>query len=210
LTGGGLPPANTAADNLEASQCGETPGALDDQAARCAFAVNQALFPANHFVAGFQGAFRPCRFVRSPLVANPTGTIVATEWATDWRMLTDASGNGVCRSYLPVHGFLGLGPAASANRYDSRLFGCKRPCWAAMRRLTPAELSSSPSFPGAGLTRLDWIGRNHPRRGLIGSRSSNFIFADGHAANTTVFDTLQPFQWGDEFYSLQPGNDIMD
>jgi len=79
-----------------------------------------------------------------------------------------------------------------------------------MRRLAPVDLSDSPSLPGANLSRLDWVGRNHQRKGLIGSRSSNFLYADGHVANTTVFDTLKPFQWGREFYTLQPGNDVSD
>ena len=207
---GGLPPANTEADNLENGQHNETPGVVDEQAKRCAFTVNQALFPANHFVIGFQGACRPCRYVRDSSVDNPAGTIMATEWTTDWRLLVDASGNGVCRSYLPVHGFSGLGPAAVNNRCDTRLFGCKRPCWAAMRRFTPADIVAEPSLPGASLPWLDWVGRNHQRKGLVGSHSSNFLFADGHVVNTTIFDTLQSFQWGSEFYSLQPGNDISD
>ena len=207
---GGLPPANTAADNLEDGQQNETAGSVDEQAARCAFTVNQALFTANHFVAGFQGAYRPCEFVRDARVANPAGTIMATEWATDWRLLVDAAADPVCRSYLPVHGFFGLGPAAASDRGDTRKFGCPRPCLAAMRRLVPSDLSAAPSPPGANLPRLDWVGRNHQRKGVIGSRYSNFVFADGHAVNTTVFDTLQPFEWGKEFYSLQPGDDISD
>ena len=206
---GGLPPANTTADNLEEGQQNETAGVVDEQAARCAFTVNQALLPANHFVAGFQGAYRPCRMVRDSAVANPSGTILATEWTTDWRLLAE-SGTPVCRSYLPVHGFMGLGPGAFSKRYDSRQFGCPRVCLTAMRCLTPADLAAAPTLPGSVLARLDWIGRNHQRKGLIGSRSSNFLYADGHAANTTVFDTLQPFQWGREFYSLQPGSDISD
>lgn len=205
---GGLPPANTPPDNLETGQQIETAGVIDDQSSRCAFTVNQALFPANHFVAGFQGAYRPCRYARDFSVANPVGTVQATEWTTDWRLLADASGSLVCRSYLPVHGFIGLGPALINNRCDTRLFGCPRPCFAAMRRLTPAELAVSPAPPGANRPRLDWVGRNHQRVGLIGSRSSNFLFADGHLANTTIYDTLQPFQWGREFYSLQPGDDV--
>ena len=207
---GGLPPANTTADNLETGQQNETPGVVDDQAARCAFTMNQALFPANHFVVGFQGAYRSCEFVRDTRVANPSGTIMATEWTTDWRLLADAAGDPVCRSYLPVHGFFGLGLALVNDHYDTRKFGSPRPCFAAIRRLTPSDLSASPSLPGASLARLDWIGRNHQRRGIIGSRSSNFVYADGHVANTTVFDTLRPFQWGNEFYSLQPGSDISD
>ena len=79
-----------------------------------------------------------------------------------------------------------------------------------MRRLTPADIVAEPSLPGAKLPWLDWVGRNHQRKGLVGSRSSNFLFADGHVVNTTIFDTLQSFQWGSEFYSLQPGNDISD
>jgi prepilin-type N-terminal cleavage/methylation domain-containing protein/prepilin-type processing-associated H-X9-DG protein len=206
---GGLPPANTTEENLEPGQQNETPGVVDEQAARCAFTVNQALLPANHFVAGFQGAYRPCGFVRDSAVVNPSGTILATEWTTDWQTLADVSGNSVCRSYLPVHGFAGLGAAGVNNRFDSRQFGGPRPCFAAMRRLTPTELAASLGS-SANRPRLDWIGRNHQRKGGLGSRSSNFLFADGHVRNTTVFDTLQPFQWGQQFHSLQPGNDISE
>ena len=207
---GGLPPANTQTENLEDGQHNETPGVIDDQAKRCAFTVNQALFPANHFVTGFQGSFRPCRYVRDSSVDNPMGTVMATEWTTDWRLLSDDAGNSVCHSYLPVHGFMGLGQVLVNNRYDTRLFGCQRPCWAAMRRLTPADLSVSPSAHLVNRPRLDWVGRNHQSKGLIGSKSSNFLFADGHTENTTIFDVLQPFRWGQEFYSLQPGNDISE
>jgi prepilin-type N-terminal cleavage/methylation domain-containing protein len=205
---GGLPPANTTSDNLENNQKCETEGVVDDQAARCAFTVNQALFPANHFITNFQGAIRPTRHVKDMQVRSPSRTIMATEWSTDWQMLVEDSSAPVCRSYLPVHGFLGLGPALANNRFDTRLFGCQRACWAAMRCLAASDLSASPALPASKLPRLDWVGRNHARRSLVGTRSSNFLNADGHVANSTIFDTLAPFQWGQEFYSLQPGNDI--
>jgi prepilin-type processing-associated H-X9-DG protein len=123
-------------------------------------------------------------------------------------MLADESAPGVCRSYLPVHGFLGLGPLLTGNRSDTRLFGSKRVCWAAMRPLEGADLSGDPSPPASKLARLDWVGRNHARRNWIGTRTSNFLRADGHVESETIFDTLSPFEWGREFYSLQPGNDI--
>ena len=206
---GGLPPANTTDGNLDEGQCSETPGIVDDQAPRCAYSVNQALFAAHHMVSGFQGAVRPCRPVRVLSVVSPAETIAATEWNTDWKMLAEP-GTRVCRSYLPVHGFLGLGPQLSGNRTDTRRFGSPRICWAAMRRVTLSDLSPSPSPPGANLTRLDWVGRNHAKKGVVGSRTSNFLYADGRVANTTIFDTVRPFQWGREFLSLQPGNDISD
>ncbi len=206
---GGLAPANTTPDNLDAGQANETAGLVDDQVPRCAYTVNQALCSANHFVAGFQGAFRACRTASAASVQAPASTILATEWATDWR-LTAGSGR-VCRSYLPVHGFVGLGPAASADRSDSRFFGCPRPCFASLRRLSPLELAAQPQAGTVGLSRLDWVGRNHNRKlGPLGSRTSNFVFADGHAVNATIFDTLQPFQWGAQFFSLTPGDDVAD
>ncbi|MFA5203549.1 MAG: prepilin-type N-terminal cleavage/methylation domain-containing protein [Lentisphaeria bacterium] len=207
---GGLAPANTTPDNLDPGQANETAGIVDDQVPRCAYTVNQALCSANHFVAGFQGAYRACRTAAAASVSSPASTILATEWATDWR-LTAGPGGRVCRSYLPVHGFVGLGPAAGADRFDSRFFGCPRPCFASIRRLSPLELAVPPQPGAAGLTRLDRVGRNHNRKlGSMGTRTSNFVFADGHAVNTTIFDTLQPFQWGAQFFSLAPGDDVAD
>ncbi len=38
----------------------------------------------------------------------------------------------------------------------------------------------------------------------------NFLYVDGHVETKTVYETLDPvFEWGDQLYSLKPGNDIL-
>ncbi len=55
-------------------------------------------------------------------------------------------------------------------------------------------------------------GRNHGKKFFDGqgydSRKTNFLFVDGHVETKHVKETLETFQWGDEFYSLTPGGDV--
>ena len=58
--------------------------------------------------------------------------------------------------------------------------------------------------------RLDWVGRNHGlRTGIPNKRKSNFLYVDGHVESKSIYQTLEPFEWGQEFYSLVPGDDIV-
>ena len=34
-------------------------------------------------------------------------------------------------------------------------------------------------------------------------RTSNFLYVDGHVESKQVKETLDPFQWGERFYSLE-------
>ena len=42
------------------------------------------------------------------------------------------------------------------------------------------------------------------------SRSTNFLYCDGHVETKNILDTLNPWQWGDQFYSLYPNNDVQN
>ena len=39
-------------------------------------------------------------------------------------------------------------------------------------------------------------------------RTTNFLYCDGHVENKSIYDTLNPWEWGDWMYSLNPGQDI--
>jgi prepilin-type N-terminal cleavage/methylation domain-containing protein len=84
---GGLPPANSSADNLEPNQIPWTPGIVDQQVSRCAYTVNQALCPTNRLALGYQGAITASRAVKTSSVLQPAATILATEWTHSWSMV---------------------------------------------------------------------------------------------------------------------------
>ena len=68
--------------------------------------------------------------------------------------------------------------------------------------------------PGGQVTTLlSWVGRNHGKHALDAQgydvRRTNFLYVDGHVETKNVKETVEPsFQWGQSFYSLNPGNDI--
>jgi prepilin-type processing-associated H-X9-DG protein len=80
--------------------------------------------------------------------------------------------------------------------------------------------------PGVGQTQtsLDWVGRVHgamklstipgatPTSSSVSgwdTRTTNFLYCDGHVENKNVSETLTPWEWGDRMYSLDPlGDDI--
>ncbi len=99
-----------------------------------------------------------------------------------------------------------------------------------LERVNATMMTPYPHFGAPGLgqtsTSMDWIGRNHGsfKLGNItvqvpGSkqqttvsgwdlRVTNFLYCDGHVDTKNVADTLTPWEWGDQFYSLNPGTDI--
>ena len=200
---GGLPPADTQEANLEPGQVCRVPGAVDRQAERCAYTANEALFPRDRFVLGFEGAVRVSRYVDAARVRLPAGTVVLSEWTSDWTLL---AADGVCRSYLPVHGFCGIGPMGE-DRYDLNQVQSEdaRPCQTLglFRRLSPDLLSDAPSAARSNPPRLDWLGRHHGGR-------TNFLYADAHVEIKPVRRTLdEAFEWGRAVYSIEGGERVV-
>ena len=195
---------NTTADNLEPGQIVADEGVVDQQAPRLAYTVNEALCPRNKFVGGdtpFQGAVRIYRFVKATEVANSSGTILGTEWADNWRIIsTDSGGTGWVMSHRPIHGFVGS---------NGELDMYRLPPGIGLRRVTEADLDPDPLSEAGTATRLDWVGRNHGvKRGYPDRRKTNFLYVDGHVVTKTIYETLSPFEWGEKFYSLVPGDDL--
>ena len=63
---------------------------------------------------------------------------------------------------------------------------------------------------GSGGTRLDWVGRNHGKKNHsdYDDRKTNFLYCDGHVETKNIRDTVEPFEWGDKFFTLSPNSDI--
>jgi prepilin-type N-terminal cleavage/methylation domain-containing protein/prepilin-type processing-associated H-X9-DG protein len=211
LDRGGLPPTNPSPENVDPGQAPETAGIVDKQAPRMSYTLNEALCGRNKFVVGFQSAVRTYRFVKAGSVKHADNTILATEFINDWRIVSDAprtgGGTAVSKSHRPVHGFTattGAGP--SALNMETIATG------STYRKVTAADLN--PTCPmtydsTSTHSRLDWVGRNHGSRGTPYDRkSTNFLYLDGHVEAKNVKDTLMPFQWGDQFYTLNPNGGL--
>jgi prepilin-type N-terminal cleavage/methylation domain-containing protein/prepilin-type processing-associated H-X9-DG protein len=203
---GGLPPTNPAAGNFDEGQEADAPAAVDQQAPRLAYTVNAAILPRNKFYVGFQGAKRAYQFVRAGSVRNASETVLATEWNSNWRLISAAGrvnpGLQACKSHRPVHGFKANGvfdmekvaPAAGGTQ---------------IYRVTEQDISAEPPTDGGQIrSLLDWIGRNHGT-GKVGERRTNFLYVDGHVETKHVRETVSPtFQWGQTYYSLASGGDV--
>jgi prepilin-type N-terminal cleavage/methylation domain-containing protein/prepilin-type processing-associated H-X9-DG protein len=201
LDQGGLPPTNTTDDNRLPGQLNDTPGAIDDQAPRVAYTLNEALSPRNKFAIGFQSAVRVYQFVHASSIPNSSGTILATEWAPNGARIGATTGSGFyVYSHRPVHGFVGL---------DGTLDMYQLPLNVGYRRVTAADLDPDPASASSSSTRLDWVGRNHGHvTRYPDQRRSNFLYLDGHVECKSIYETLSPFQWGEKFYTLDPNDDL--
>jgi prepilin-type N-terminal cleavage/methylation domain-containing protein/prepilin-type processing-associated H-X9-DG protein len=216
LDNGGLPPANTYAGNTD-SLPNESDGKIDWQAPRLAYTVNEAICPRGIFQLFFDGRNnkRIYHFVKAAQVRHSADTILATEiWGSQSTVTTASLIDGstqVSASRRPVNGISSLSgvPAESPYQlgYNSNFV-----------LATVNDLHTDPQSqvtPGAAIqSTLDWVGRNHGRKGSghVGGdpragwdmRRTNFLFVDGHVETKHVTDTVYPrSQWGDEFYSLK-------
>jgi prepilin-type N-terminal cleavage/methylation domain-containing protein/prepilin-type processing-associated H-X9-DG protein len=209
---GGLPPQSPAPWDLDAGQAPEIAGVVDYQAPRLAYTPNAALMPNNKFVVGFQQKTKnPFHFVRAGRVKNISNTILMTEFTPDWRVVGDDSraspGQRTSKSNRPVNGFVIAAPGApgAANPNIENLAG-----GTPFRPTTKADLlAQQPSVANIAnsTTRLDWVGRNHGGRDFF-TRKTNFLYADGHVENKRLEETLDPFQWGERFYSLSDNSGL--
>jgi prepilin-type N-terminal cleavage/methylation domain-containing protein/prepilin-type processing-associated H-X9-DG protein len=209
LENGGLPPTNTTPDNMLPGQIASVYGVVDQQAPRVAYTLNEALSPRNKFTVGFQGATRVYQFIKAASVPNSSGTILATEWGPNAARFARASSDSFSGalqsgyylySHRPIHGFIGLDGTLDIYELNPST---------AYRRVTAADLDADPNTAGSYGTLLDWVGRNHGKpTSYPNQRRSNFLYVDGHVECKSIYDTLQPFQWGDTFFTLKPNDDL--
>jgi prepilin-type N-terminal cleavage/methylation domain-containing protein/prepilin-type processing-associated H-X9-DG protein len=211
---GGLNPTNTKAGTEDPGQVVETPGIVDKQAPRLAYTLNEAICGRNKFVLGFQGAstVRVNVFIKAGSVKRSAGTILASEFINDWKIVSDAartpgSPPAVCKSHRPVHGFVasaGAGPNALNMEKVAPNAGFRRVTYADLTVNTPINYDSATTK-----SRLDWVGRNHGRGGYD-DKKTNFLYLDGHVESKHIKETLSPqFEWGEQFYTLSPNGDMV-
>jgi prepilin-type processing-associated H-X9-DG protein len=168
--------------------------------------VNEALCPRGIFQRFFsdRNNVRVYKYIRAGSVKNSAGTILATEiWGSQQAVKTASlvGGEDVSASRRPVNGFTG-GVTPPDQLYKLH------PTKGVFTQAKLSDLAKDPSAnPGAAVvTLLDWVGRNHgpykkDARGYD-IRKSNFLYLDGHVETKSVLDTLSPFQWGEQFYTL--------
>jgi len=209
LDEGGLPPTNPAAkDMIDGQKRSAGNGVVDKQARRCAYTVNEAVCPRNKFdVNGAKGYPHKAQLVRQSSIRNASETILATEFWENWRIIVpekdeEGTSTDVVKSHRPVHGFMG----ASGN-LDLHLepMGTGSAGKAAFRKVNP-DAVQYPVTPGSpSNTRLDWVGRNHGKQTnkKNGGPRTNFLYCDGHVETKTIEETLEPFQWGLNVWSLK-------
>jgi prepilin-type N-terminal cleavage/methylation domain-containing protein/prepilin-type processing-associated H-X9-DG protein len=204
IPNGGLRPANTYDGNSDGLD-NDIPGVVDWQAPRLAYTVNEALCPRGIFVRQFadRGSVRAYKFVKAAVVKGPDRTILATELVGNQSVMTSSSLTGgstpPSNSRRPVSGFEGgmYGPDELYKVPSSVLF----------TKATRNEIKKNADAAGSVLTTLSFVGRNHGRKTVDAKgydlRKTNFLYLDGHVQTKHIFDTLDPFEWGEQFYTLQ-------
>jgi prepilin-type N-terminal cleavage/methylation domain-containing protein/prepilin-type processing-associated H-X9-DG protein len=202
LDRGGLPPTNPTPDNKDPAQTPEFPSVVDDQVARCAYTVNEAIMPRNKFKSPLtdrSSGVTPARFVKSAMIRRASQVILATEFWQDSRVISVGDGGtDVVKSHRPVHGFRGIsGDELDLNKVAPPTAG-SAPVLEKVKSLPAWVTAGDPQD-----SRLCWVGRNHGRRASVGKSSArtNFLYVDGHVATKTIDETLKPFEWGDRVYS---------
>jgi prepilin-type N-terminal cleavage/methylation domain-containing protein/prepilin-type processing-associated H-X9-DG protein len=209
---GGLPPTNPKSladfDPGQPQDVGYGAGYIDQQAPRMGYTLNQAICPRNKFVNPFGGSAvqHTYHWVNAGRVRGAGSTILATEFHTNWRVVSDGTLSGspssVCKSHRPVHGFKASAGGAGDNALNPTNFaGDPIP-------VTTADLTVDPDNTAGfdakttSKSRLDWVGRIHGN-GAYKDRKTNFLYLDGHVETKKVEETISPtFEWGEKFYSV--------
>jgi prepilin-type N-terminal cleavage/methylation domain-containing protein len=218
LENGGLPPTNPEAGAFDEGQVKDpdfnpTPGAESDaQVARCAYTVNEAIMPRNKFNPTIRGASKDTRmqytYVKAGSIKNAAQVILATEFWSDWRIVSEYSGaegtSAVVKSHRPVSGYHPIGGKSKTDLVDQVTV-------MAFTHRRSISVTNPVSAQSGVSNSLGWIGRNHgaSRKGANGKdqRRTVFLYVDGHCETKTIEETLSPnFEWGDRLsiYSL-PG-----
>jgi prepilin-type processing-associated H-X9-DG protein len=195
-----------------------------------AYTANESIMGRNKYVLGFQGCVRTYHWVKAGSVAHSAATIAVTEFNPDWTVVNDVSdfdhSTVVCKSHQPVSAYEGAGLAGTPGSAFKLFLQNYNPPQLGFVRVHVEDLTPYPHIgtPGQGqtITSLDWVGRNHGtfKLGNVANskgngsvsgfdlRTTNFLYCDGHVENKSIVDTLKPWEWGDQIYSLDRGTDI--
>ncbi|HEY7087656.1 MAG TPA: prepilin-type N-terminal cleavage/methylation domain-containing protein [Tepidisphaeraceae bacterium] len=205
---GGLPPQSPTPDNVDPGQTVEGPGTVDYQAPRVSYTANAAVMPNNKFTKGFQGTLNPFHFVKAGQIHRSADTILMTEFTDVPNVVVDKSrftGQPASKSNRPVNGFVIDGqtnPNIETFAPGTLFHPATKDDLAKSKPIDKASGSDNSK------TRLDWVGRVHGGKSDWFSRKTNFLFVDGHVETKLLEETLDPFQWGERFFSLQDNSGL--
>jgi prepilin-type processing-associated H-X9-DG protein len=180
--------------------------------------VNEALFCRPKYDGSFDGSNHKCRNVNVSEIKNVSGTIMATEYASTWKLVTgqEASGDptNVCKSHRPVHAFRtndSTSPDIDKQATSGVDLSASTQNGNAIRRcnaldvwqlqggkysydlVKDVELNDTTiwEYKTTVMSKLDAVGRNHPGEGNTArTNKTNFVYMDGHVETKSVLDTI--------------------
>jgi prepilin-type processing-associated H-X9-DG protein len=190
---GGWAPTNFTPDRIAdppAGQVTQTAGIDDQQIKRLTYVANEILMPRRKYSSVNQN------LVRSSDVANASGTILFAEYTDDISCLLDTSttGGSALKTHRPTSGI----KLAGGGVFD----GEKYVNGTGIEALTAAdaEAAISNSHAAGSAAGQHHIAYMNP---TMHGETSSYAFADGHAEQLTLQETLDPrdFRWGQKAYS---------
>jgi prepilin-type N-terminal cleavage/methylation domain-containing protein len=187
---------------------------------------------------GFDNALHFSRNVNINEVKNVAGTIMASETVANTKIYSGANSSGVygiVKSHRPITPFVVSGNATDKDKAadSSADIGCATST--ALRRANHTDLwkcvggytsdiNAAADLPTGTtgcyetlsnsvvtrVSRLDWVGRNHPGEGgTPRDNLSSFVYADGHVETKSILKTIPvalndagPWEWGEKMYSI--------
>jgi prepilin-type processing-associated H-X9-DG protein len=193
---------------------------IDKQAPRLAYTANAVIMPRNKFSTALSGGQRINLLVRENQIKHPGNTILATEFLDNWKALGVRSGDGIeSKSHRPINPFWHVG--GGYNEYgtppinpgfmygtstDQETYGLL-PLESVRERENILDYRS-------GVAQINAIGRHHPTANAVYRKkfggSANYLFADAHAENMTILDSMDKRKWGDAYYAINGESKILN
>lgn len=196
------------------------PGVITDkQAPRMAYVANAAIIARNKFnanlIEGGSGQQKN-RLITEAMIGSPGKTIVVAELNRNWRTAGVLNGSGVLsKSHRPVIPFYHLAGGAFPNNGEFSVtspgfrYGPQNDPRYGLKTLPEIEDPSAVgAIEGSLDSQLNAIGRHHPGSDKLGG-TTNFLYADGSVQRKFILQTLQDREWGDKFYSLTGGDELI-
>ena len=198
---GGQPPTNFKQGNAGCGVPGNaTPGnpnIQDNQACRLSYTVNEQLFPRPRGGVGGVARGQGQNVVSATILEKPADTITITEF-TEYLNAVSGGGPGGVRfkAHRPTAGIAldrnGTVPYDTSNTNN-------RPIYALSGRAADILFDKQPTIPYGDGSNPHIVYMNSGRK----SNGVTFSFADGHAKNLKVSQTLscENFKWGTAAYN---------
>ncbi len=204
LEKGGLPPTNPPEAERDPGQVNDGYTGVDNQVGRLAYTVNEVIMPRNKWNSTIDGA--PAdpgpfyQYVKATQVKGSSNVVLATEFWSDFRIVSEDTGSNVVKSHRPVSGYA---PAAvlSGKSTDLTVALPLAGTYRYTRVTKPSKDNMKDLIANGSAYQVDWIGRNHGKGKFA---KTNFLYVDGHVETKRIEETLAPtFQWGEQVYSIR-------